>query len=311
MTQSDSLESTELGIGHDELQTLFDPFVLRDFEASDAEWRGELKRRKRKLAKQGLKRLIGWRGQGKRDESAVLKEYQRSWDRVDYGVYDVQARRTQGVPWEWQSRRMLASEVGGTRVRQLLLCRVIEKLRPRRVLEVGCGNGINLVLLSGRFPGISFSGVELTESGHRVARTLQESPELPKAIVKFAPLPIVDPTAFRRIDFQRGSAAELPFPDASFDLVYSVLAVEQMEQIRSQALSEIARASARHVLMIEPFRDVNQELWTRLNVYRRDYFRGSIDELRQYGLVPEIVTSDFPQETFLRVCLVLARKSGS
>ena len=50
---------------------------------------------------------------------------------------------------------------------------------------------------------------------------------------------------------------------------------------------------------------------TRLNVYRRDYFRGSVVELRRYGLVPEIVTSDFPQETFLRVCMVLARKEAS
>ena len=82
-----------------------------------------------------------------------------------------------------------------------------------------------------------------------------------------------------------------------------------MERIRDQVLSEIARVSAKHVVMIEPFRDVNSDFWPRLYVYRRDYFRGAIDELSRYGLEPELITSDFPQEAFLKACLVVARKA--
>jgi hypothetical protein len=52
--------------------------------------------------------------------------------------------------------------------------------------------------------------------------------------------------------------------------------------VRDKALSEIARVAGRQTLMIEPFRDVNAGLWSRLNVRRRDYFRGSIAELRGY-----------------------------
>jgi SAM-dependent methyltransferase len=303
-----TLESNQIGIDRDGLTQLFDPFVVRYFDAADPEWRSEIRRRRWRLLRQGLKRFVGWRGEGSRDKKTVIAEYERSWDRMDYADYDPGKRPTTGIPFEWRGRRMFASEIGATRYRQLLLCQLVEKLRPSTVLEVGCGNGINLILLSGRFPDVHFSGIELTEAGHRAAQQLQEAPELPAAFNDFAPLPAVDPTAFRRIDFSRGNAADLPFPDESFDLVYSVLAVEQMEQIRSQALSEMARTSRRNVLMIEPFRDVNSGFWTRLNVYRRDYFRGSIEELRRFGLEPRLVTADFPQEIFLKACMVLAEK---
>jgi SAM-dependent methyltransferase len=306
--QLESLESSVPGIAHDDLREVFEPFVVRHCDGDDAQWDAEMKRRHRKLAKQSLRRLIGWRGQGARDENTVVAEYQRAWDRIDYGIYDVARRPTEGTPWLWRGSRMFASETGGARIRQLLLARVIEQLAPRRVLEVGCGNGINLIMLSGLFPDIAFTGIELTQAGHEAALSLQRQPELPASLQMFSPLPVADPEAYQRIEFLRGNAANLPFPDGSFDLVYSVLAVEQMEQIRAQALGEIARTSEHHVAMIEPFREVNRGFWTRLNVYRRDYFRGSIDELSHYGLRPVLATADFPQEAFLKACMVVAEK---
>jgi ubiquinone/menaquinone biosynthesis C-methylase UbiE len=203
---------------------------------------------------------------------------------------------------------MFASDVGATRVRQLLLIRVIQKLRPRSVLEVGCGNGINLLLLACRFPDIEFAGVELTQAGHQAATSFQRRATLPDALRRYAPEALPDASAFRRVRFIQGNAAALPFPDASVDLVYTTVALEQMERIRHRALGEIARTTRSHALMVEPFAEGNRALWPRLNVLRRNYFRGCIADLPRYGLAPRVATDDFPQESFLKISAVLSEK---
>ncbi len=298
-----SLEASGLNIEPEVIWGLFTPFITGEDEDT---WQREVARRRRKLLRRAVSRLFVGEG---RNKNTVVTEYDPAWRATDYGIYDPARRPTKGTPWIWHGRKVFASDVGGTRFRQLILCRVIERLAPKSVLEVGCGNGINLLLLSGRFPEIAFAGVELTSGGHEAAKRFQELARLPESLEAFAPLKIRDNEAFKHINFVQGDATSLPFPTGSFDLVYSVLAVEQMEQIRAQALSEIARVAGKAVAMIEPFKDVNNGFWSRLYVYRRNYFRGSVDDLRTYGLTPEFATDDFPQEAFLKACLVVANKS--
>ena len=306
-----ALEDSGFEVDAEEIWRLFAPFVAADGAASAAAFERELRRRRRKIARRSLRRAtLGFLPATQRRAATVIDEYTKAWRAIDYGIYSLDAAPGGFTPWVWRDRRVMASDVGATRFRQLLLIRMIEKLRPRTVLEVGCGNGINLLLLAGRFPEIRFTGVELTAAGHQAARRLQEQAVLPAGLQAFAPLPLADVQAFRRIDFVQGNAAKLPFAEQSFDLVYTVLALEQMERIREQALREIARVTARHTVMIEPFRDVNAALWPRLNVFRRDYFRGGIDDLPQFGLHPVRVLDDFPQEAFLRACAVICEKAG-
>jgi SAM-dependent methyltransferase len=304
-----TLSESGLGITEEEILGLFEPFVDRAATACRGAWANEVARRKQNLLKHMASRfLLPWRREPGRREALVHDEYEKAWRSIDYGAYALGAPRRDHTPWEWRDRRMFASDVGAARFRQLLLCRVIERVRPRQVLEVGCGNGINLILLAGRFPAIRFAGIELTEAGHRAASSLQQADELPAGLSEYAPLPVADPAAFRRIDFHQGNATGLPFADGEFDLVITVLALEQMERVRQQALGEIARVARRRTLMIEPFRDVNSQFWPRLNVLRRDYFRGSIAELRSYGLQPVLALNDFPQESLLKICVVLSEK---
>jgi SAM-dependent methyltransferase len=259
-----------------------------------------------------VRRALGARDRagGSRGRITVESEYAEAWQRIDYGMYALGRPLEFVSPWLYGGQRWFAADAGATRVRQLLLQRVITRLRPRRVLEVGCGNGINLILLASRFPELELSGIELTSEGVRAATDLQRRPCLPDGIAGFAPNGIADTTAFRRIAFRQGDAGALPFGDGSFDLVFTMLALEQMESLRRRALSELARVTAGHALTIEPFADVNADLWRRLNVFRRNYFRGRIADLAGFGLQPEIVTADFPQEVFLGACLVLARRGG-
>ncbi len=300
-----TLADSKLGISQQEIMDLLDPFVDRSVAEDDPEWRAAIWKRRRKILYKSVGR---WLPTQVRSEKNIVREYSQVWRDTTYDRYSLEHPPPKYSPWEWRGQKLLASTFGATRFRQLFLIRFLEMVRPKRVLEVGCGNGINLLLLAGRFPEVEFAGVELTQEGHDAAVALQKLEELPAALQGFAPLELKDPTAFRRIDFHQGSAGELAFEDDAFDLVVTVLSLEQMETIRHQALSEVARVARRHTLMIEPFADVNTSLWPRLNVVRRNYFRGHIDDLPQYGLHPIVVTNDFPQESFIKVCAVLSEK---
>src|SRR5690606_29795259 len=143
----------------------------RRVETGDAEWDAILRRRKKRILRNNLRRVaLGWLPQHQRRDAAVVDEYTRVW-RTGYGAYDPAHPPGRYSPWHWGEERLLASDFGGARFRQLMLVRVIERLKPRRVLEVGCGLGIHLILLACRFPEIQFAGVELTGEGHNAART--------------------------------------------------------------------------------------------------------------------------------------------
>ena len=305
-----NIDDSGLDLSPDEIREIFAPFVARQVGANDSEWQADISERKRGILRRYLKRVImPWSAKGKRDEREVIREYSKAWKPGEYDNYRLGGDLPRLSPWVYRGERMYATDLGGTRFRQAMLIRFIEHVRPRNVLEVGCGNGINLLLLAGRFPDIEFTGIELTREGHEAAVEFQHHHEvLPESMQAFAPLPLKDTTAFKRIRFMQGNATELPFGDNEFDLVYSILALEQMERIRDRALSEFARVAGKHTLMIEPFRDVNNSGWQRAYVIRRDYFRGRIDELARYRLLPVVATDDFPQEYFLKAAAVLSEK---
>jgi hypothetical protein len=90
----------------------------------------------------------------------------------------------------------------------------------------------------------------------------------------------------------------------------TILALEQMERIRSEALSEIARVTSGWTIFFEPFDDFNASGWNRLLRMGKDYFAGRVTDLGDYGLVPEFVVDDYPQKTYQHTCSVLCRKNA-
>jgi len=72
---------------------------------------------------------------------------------------------------------------------------------PERVLDVGCGSGEGTLFLAREFPQARVRGVDISEEMIRLARGRVG----------------LDPEG--RIAFKTGDAAELPYPDGSFDLV--------------------------------------------------------------------------------------------
>ncbi len=310
--QRTKLESCGLGVDRTALWEAFAPFTLPENDANAQAWRDGVKKQRKRIFKNIRRKLIGGRPKvAERTDKVIKDSYGTKWSAIGYAGYDPAASHDNYAPWLWGERRFLASTYGSARFRHLLIAALIEKLQPKSVLEVGCGNGINLLLLANRFPDVKFAGVDLTDSGPRLFAELKAAGALPANLVDYAPLPPRDPEGFKRVEIHQGSAAQLSFADGSFDLVMSVLALEQMERIRAQALGEMARVAAKWTLMIEPFREVNRYLWPRLNIIRQDYFQGRIDELPQFGLEPILATDDFPQEIHLRACLTLCRKAGT
>lgn len=302
------LDATPLSCSPDDLAALLEPFIDGG-RSRPGIWIAEVNRRRLKIIKKWGKSRLARGKRENRDRATVSEEYERAWSKRDCTAYRLDTVERDHTPWLVGRRKVFASDIGATRFRQKILVDMIEHLKPRSVLEIGCGNGINIILLACRFPRIAFTGIELTASGHQDAlRFLQENKTLPPSLREFAPEPLPDCSAFKNIVFRRGSADDLPFEDRQFDFVQTILALEQMERIRDAALSEMARVTRRWVFNMEPFADANQEIWSRLYVRQRDYFAGRVEDLTRFGLQPQWATVDFPQEVFLKTCAVLASR---
>jgi ubiquinone/menaquinone biosynthesis C-methylase UbiE len=96
---------------------------------------------------------------------------------------------------------------------------VILRKRPNRILDIGCGDGINLPLAN-LFPWIHYEGIDYAEKTVEAAKR-----------------------DYPNIDFSVGDAFELPYEDGSFDMAImsSVLILYKAEEERVKLLKEAYR----------------------------------------------------------------------
>ncbi len=284
----------------------FEPFVARHFgPEDDGDWQAMIAGRGKKILKRRLKRqFLGWMSGMGRAPDVVEAVYEQTWNQTTLDhLVNPSAR---AVPCVWGDEKMMAAGPGLKCVHLLHLMRLIERLQPRSVLEVGCGIGINLLVLSARFPDVTFNGIDLTARGIASIKEMSAQDTLPQALLDYSPEPSLDPTAHRRIKVRQGSAADMPYGDNEFDLLYSVAALEQMEAIRPQVMAELKRVSNGHVAMVEAFRDWNQSGMRRNYIVAQDYFASRIDDLPNFGLRPVLATDDMPTKVNMGLGLVVA-----
>ena len=186
----------------------------------------------------------------------------------------------------------------------------VSHIEPQSVLEIGSGSGsgsgINSLALCGMFPDIHFAGVGLAEAGCQLSKSVQLEEKIPDVIARFSPGPVVDHSAHRRIDFRQGDAAQLPFANNEFDLGFSRLALEQMELIRDDVLSEIQRVARHAAIFLEPFADCNQTEILKLATKAKKYFSLPINSLHDYGLTQTNYFCKWPQKVKEGCGLVIA-----
>ncbi len=109
--------------------------------------------------------------------------------------------------------------------------RMTERLKPRRVLEVGCNAGGNLRFVAAGAPEAVVYGVDINRKALRTA-------------AEFVP----------DANLSVESASALPFRDGWFDVVFTMgVLIHQPEESIRTVLAEIARCSSTYVLSGEVY----------------------------------------------------------
>ena len=161
----------------------------------------------------------------------------------------------------------------------------------KSVLEVGCGIGLNIFPLAKDFPEVKFTGIDISSTGITICKE------------KLASL-----NEYKNISFFEENAKNLTFTSNSFDLTYTVLALEQMNQIKTQVIENIRRITSKKIVFIEPFKNVNKNLFNKIHMKNSDYLDLSYNDLDITGYRISNITEDFPQRLGLATsCLVLTK----
>jgi SAM-dependent methyltransferase len=304
-----------LSVPESKILRIMEGRITETYMSDDPRWR---KIRDEAIGNRGLSwrrllgRLIRAQGRNGRDQAEIRRTYDQHYGATTTVLDWLNALDERTQPVEWRDKGMIVTPQAVRVVHLLYLSQAIKTLKPRRVLEVGCGNGNMLFSLAVTFPDIEFCGVELNTAGVALAHKAQELENLPDSFARVCAAPMRDNTAHRRVSIQAGDARALPFPNRSFDLVYTRLALEQMEQIRPQALSEITRVADSAVALIEPWRDFNKSDPGKAYIRRMGYFNGKSSDLGLYGFTPILVTDDIPQKVQFKAGPVIAlRKQAS
>ena len=285
-----------------ELNDALSAWIIRKYAVDEARWR-YIRARKfygytlNKALRQISSTLLSSvrPRQSHRTVEYVESHYSQTWTRYTWPDPNEPQSHANTVYLQWEDKGYEVLRSGLVRLHLLGIAKFIEAARPTTVLEIGAGPGINLLTLSACFPATFFTGAELTSAGVAAAEAAQAD-QLPDTFNSFAPLQIKDRSAHRKVDFNQCNATSLPFADNAFDLVFSRLAVEQMEQVRDQALSEIKRVAKSHIVFVEPFADFNTDPLMKLATTTKNYISLSCSDLPKFGLKPQLQFSDWPHK---------------
>ena len=137
---------------------------------------------------------------------------------------------------------------------------------PLKILEVGCGNATNLKLLKEAFGDrVALYGIDI--SANRIAVGQKYWGE-----------------RIAGIDLRQADATALSmFDDSSFDLVYSVCALEQITYRLHEAVGEMVRVGKGKLVLVEPVFEFGNKVQRLYNIVG-DQCRTLIPELKSFDL---------------------------
>ena len=106
--------------------------------------------------------------------------YNRIWNKTDLKIfYDPENTNNCSIH-SYKDSFFLSSNALSTRIHQYLVINKINELKPNSVLEVGCGQGFQLLLLSRLYPEINFFGIDQSDEGIMFAKKFAKKKLLKK-----------------------------------------------------------------------------------------------------------------------------------
>ncbi len=205
----------------------------------------------------------------KRTQKFTKDRYIRIWQVSDFkNHFDIKSKKN--ISLHYYENLFLSSNSLTTKIQQFLIIKKIHELKPNSVLEVGCGPGITLKLLSDVYEKIQFCGIDQSEVGIDFAKNFNNK----KLDFIFTEKLNFDfkYIAETNTKLEVQDAKKLKYINQSFDLVFTNLALEQMNNIKLEVLSEIKRISKKYIILIEPFKNLNKFGIRYLHHTSKQYF---------------------------------------
>tara|TARA_Y100000389_G_scaffold189316_1_gene212914 strand:+ start:4629 stop:5459 length:831 start_codon:yes stop_codon:yes gene_type:complete len=173
---------------------------------------------------------------------------------------------------------------------QSLISEQIDLKKPKSIIEIGCGMGINLLYFAEKYPNIKFTGIDISKVG------IQRCNEKNK---------------FSNLSFVIGNAKYMSFKSNTFDMSYTTLALEQMNEIKKDVIDNISKITKNNVIFIEPFMNNNKNFLNYVHHKNSDYFDYEYKDLKKHNFIIESIDDKFPQRLGLTASCVLLTKTKS
>jgi hypothetical protein len=229
-------------------------------------------------------------------ENDAKEQYEGIWSgKTISDVFCTGGRRDSGTTISTQilfEGRLLSSEMwslNATIVSTFASYLRQEGKDKNNILEVGSGNGFNLIALAAQFPSKNFVGLELTESGVSASnkavadsRTVMNLCEFVfGANNKYSGEPL------QNIKFIQEDVTRLNPNLVATDQIFSVLAQEQMDQVYDGFLSAIKNMKDTDFFFFEPYLDFNSYYQALILKTKKYLYRDSMELEKVLGIEVE------------------------
>ena len=214
------------------------------------------------------------------------KDYNIHWSKFNFENYKFK-------PYVWHKYQNDVFLSPGNLTQEIFQSLIISEIKKKKftsILEVGCGIGLNIFNLAKQFPSINFTGIDISDEAINFCKKNNN---------------------FKNVEFIKENAAKINFKDNYFDMTYTVLALEQMQQIQKEVIKKITQITKDRIILIEPFRDVNQNFIEYIHTKNSDYLNLNYNDLLKYDLEINNVEYDFPQRIGLSAAFVCLKKIPS